>query len=439
MIFLKKAVIVGAGLAGAEAAWQVAKRGIPVELWEMRPEKLTPAHETGFFAELVCSNSLKSRNLDNASGLLKEELRQLDSLIMRSADVHQVPAGGALAVDRDDFAKEITEILTNHPLVKVKNAELKDIPVERPLIIATGPLTDGDFKEEIIKLTGENYFYFFDAAAPIVTRDSINFEKVFEASRYNKGEGVYLNCPMSEEEYLHFYDELIKAEIYQKKDFEKKTYFEGCMPIEELARRGVKTLSFGPLKPVGLAEPKTGKMPCAVVQLRQDNKSGTLYNLVGFQTNLTWPEQKRIFSLIPGLEKAEFVRYGVMHRNSFINAPKLLLQTNQLKKDGSVFFAGQITGVEGYLESTASGLVAGINAANLFQGKKPLTFPQDTAIGALHHYLQNASAVNFQPMNINFGLFPPLTEKIRNKKERNLRISQNALKTLRNFMQMNGI
>lgn len=436
---MKGVIIVGAGLAGAEAAWQVVKREIPVELWEMRPGKQTPAHETGFFAELVCSNSLKSTSLDNASGLLKEELRQLDSLIMRSAENHQVPAGGALAVDREDFAKEITKTLANHPLVKIKNAELKCIPDHRPLIIATGPLTDGAFKEAIIKFTGEDYFYFFDAAAPIVAKDSINFEKVFVASRYDKGEAAYLNCPMNEEEYKEFYEELIGARIYPKKDFEKKTYFEGCMPIEELARRGMKTLSFGPLRPVGLIDPTTGKVPYAVVQLRQDDKSGSLYNLVGFQTNLTWPEQKRVFSLVPGLEKAEFVRYGVMHRNSFINAPKLLSETNQLKNGEEIFFAGQLTGVEGYLESVASGLVAGLNAVNMVQNKKPLIFPENTAIGALHHYLRNASASNFQPMNINFGLFPPLPVKIRSKKERNQKISQGALETLRNFIQINCI
>ncbi|MFA5536073.1 MAG: methylenetetrahydrofolate--tRNA-(uracil(54)-C(5))-methyltransferase (FADH(2)-oxidizing) TrmFO [Bacillota bacterium] len=436
---MKEVVIAGAGLAGAEAAWQIVKRGIPVELWEMRPVKLTPAHKTGFFAELVCSNSLKSTSLDNASGLLKEELKHLDSLIMKVAEKSQVPAGGALAVDREGFAEGVTKALTAHSLVKVINSELKQIPDGRPLIIATGPLTDGAFKEAIVELTGEDYFYFFDAAAPIITKESIDLNKVFEASRYNKGEAAYLNCPMDEQEYQQFYQELINAEVFPRKDFERGKFFEACVPIEELALRGQKTLTFGPLKPVGLIDPRTGKLPYAVIQLRQDDKRGNLYNMVGFQTNLTWPEQKKVFSLIPGLERADFVRYGVMHRNSFINAPRLLTQSNQLKKEKGVFFAGQLTGVEGYLESTASGLVAGLNAVNLVRDKKLLSFPQETAIGALHYYLVNTMATDFQPMNINFGLFPPLSKKLKSKKERNLHISRRALETLDSFIRINNI
>ncbi len=436
---MKEVVIAGAGLAGAEAAWQIVKRGIPVELWEMRPVKLTPAHKTGFFAELVCSNSLKSTSLDNASGLLKEELKHLDSLIMKVAEKSQVPAGGALAVDREGFAEGVTKALTAHSLVKVINSELKQIPDGRPLIIATGPLTDGAFKEAIVELTGEDYFYFFDAAAPIITKESIDLNKVFEASRYNKGEAAYLNCPMDEQEYQQFYQELINAEVFPRKDFERGKFFEACVPIEELALRGQKTLTFGPLKPVGLIDPRTGKLPYAVIQLRQDDKRGNLYNMVGFQTNLTWPEQKKVFSLIPGLERADFVRYGVMHRNSFINAPRLLTQSNQLKKEKGVFFAGQLTGVEVYLESAASGLVAGLNAVNLVRDKKLLSFPQETAIGALHYYLVNTMATDFQPMNINFGLFPPLSKKLKSKKERNLHISRRALETLDSFIRINNI
>ena len=436
---MQKLLIVGAGLAGAEAAWQAAKRGIAVELWEMRPQKMTPAHETGLFAELICSNSLKAISLDNASGLLKEEMCLLDSIIVKTAHEHRVPAGGALAVDRNAFAQAITEFLTGHPLITVVNEEMTSIPEHRPLIIATGPLTEGAFAGAFGELIGEDYYYFFDAAAPIVTLSSIDETKVFRSSRYGKGEDDYINCPMTQEEYEIFYHALLEAEVHPKKPFEKESYFEGCMPVEVLARRGKQTLLYGALKPKGLVDPKTGKEPFAVVQLRQDNKEGTLYNLVGFQTNLKWPEQKRVFSLIPGLEQAEFVRYGVMHRNSFINAPKLLEPTNQLKRQQGIFVAGQLTGVEGYVESAASGLVAGINAARLVLGLDLLTFPVDTAIGALHHYLATASPTNFQPMGINFGLLPPLETRIRNKRERNQQISQKALASLAKFKQINGI
>ncbi|HHW08023.1 MAG TPA: FADH(2)-oxidizing methylenetetrahydrofolate--tRNA-(uracil(54)-C(5))-methyltransferase TrmFO [Clostridia bacterium] len=436
---MRKLVIVGAGLAGAEAAWQAAKRGVRVELWEMRPEKMTPAHRTGWFAELVCSNSLKAKGLDNASGLLKEEMRLLDSLIIRCADKHQVPAGGALAVDREDFSREVTEVIKSHPRINVVQAEVTEIPHDRPVIIATGPLTGGKLAEAIKTLTGEDYFYFFDAASPIVTLESINQSKVFKSSRYGKGEADYINCPMTEEEYEVFYRALLEAEEAPKKEFEREIYFEGCMPVEVLARRGKQTLLYGPLKPVGLVDPRTGKEPFAVVQLRQDNKEGTLYNLVGFQTNLKWPEQKRVFSLIPGLEEAEFVRYGVMHRNSFINAPKLLDAANQLKSEKGLFFAGQLTGVEGYVESAASGLVAGINAARWLQGLTPLVFPVETAIGALHHYLVSTPVTDFQPMGINFGLLPPLDRRIKDKRERNKQISQRALINLQTFIENNGI
>lgn len=425
--------IIGAGLAGSEAAWQLARRGIKVCLWEMRPGKKTPAHKTGYFAELVCSNSLRSNHLANAVGLLKEEMRQLDSLIIKVADEQQVPAGGALAVDREGFAREVTRRLEEHPMVEVIREEIKSIPSLRPLIIATGPLTSENLTSSIRKLTGEDYLYFFDAAAPIVTADSLNYEKVFKASRYERGEAAYLNCPMQEDEYDRFYQALVSAEEYPLKEFEDEAYFEGCLPIEEMARRGKKTLLFGPLKPVGLVDPATGEQPYAVVQLRQDNREGTLYNLVGFQTRLKWGEQKRVFRMIPGLEKAEFVRYGVMHRNTFINSPVLLRPTYQYRDDAGLFFAGQITGVEGYVESAASGLVAGINAARLCRGKDPLTFPAETAIGALAHYISTRAKVDFQPMNISFGIIKPLTEKIRNKWERKLAYSRRALQVLKDF------
>lgn len=435
---MKSVTIIGGGLAGVEAAWQISRRGVPVELWEMRPQKLTPAHKTGYFAELVCSNSLKSVNLDNASGLLKAEMELLDSLIIKTAKKHRVPAGGALAVDRDNFAKEITAVLTEHNLISVKYIEAKNIPQRRPLIIASGPLTAGPLADAISQLTGEEYFSFYDAAAPIVTLASIDQDRVFRGSRYGKGDGDYINCPMTEEEYLAFFNGLMEAEQYPLHDFEQETFFEGCVPIEALGKRGFQTLLFGPLRPVGLDNPKTGERPYAVVQLRQDNKEGTLYNMVGFQTNLKWGEQNRVFRLIPGLEQAEFVRYGVMHRNSFINSPKLLKATTQLSSEEGIYFAGQLTGVEGYMESAASGLVAGINAAYEVLGKQKVVFPQETAIGALHYYI--TSAINdFQPMNINFGLFPPLSSRIRNKKQRNLAISQRSLENLTNFMLDNDI
>lgn len=398
--------IIGAGLAGAEAAWQAARMGCFVKLYEMRPKKQTPAHRTGEFAELVCSNSLRAANIENAVGLLKEEMRRLHSLIMESADLHRVPAGGALAVDRESFSLFITKKIEEHPKITVIREEVIDIPREGISIIASGPLTSEPLAKAIARFLGTGYLYFYDAVAPIITADSINYDIVFRASRYGKGEEDYLNCPMTEEEYNRFYDALISAQIHQQKEFENEIYFEGCMPVEEMARRGRKTLAFGPMKPVGLIDPRTGKRPYAVVQLRQDNAAATLYNIVGFQTHLKWEEQRRVFRLIPGLEKAEFARFGVMHRNTFINSPAVLMPTMQVKKHPQVFFAGQITGVEGYVESASNGLVAGINASRLALGKDPLVFPRETAMGSLCHYITNADAKSFQPMNITFGLLP---------------------------------
>lgn len=430
-VSVKEVNVIGAGLAGSEAAWQLANRGIKVKLYEMRPIKQTPAHHTDKFAELVCSNSLRANSLTNAVGVLKEEMRRLNSVIISSADECSLPAGGALAVDRHEFSALVTERVKNHENVTVYHEVVDEIP-DGPTIIATGPLTASGLADYLKKLTGEEYLYFYDAAAPIVEADSINMEKVYLKSRYDKGEAAYLNCPMTKEEFERFYNALISAETVPLREFEKEIYFEGCMPIEVMAKRGEKTLLFGPMKPVGLEHPETNELPYAVVQLRQDNSSGTLYNIVGFQTHLKWGEQKKIIQMIPGLEQAEIVRYGVMHRNTFINSPKLLKPTYQYKKRDDLFFAGQITGVEGYVESAASGLVAGINAARLVQGKEPFVFPATTAIGSLAHYITTADPKNFQPMNINFGLFEPLPEKVRNKQERNEQIAERALATIQN-------
>jgi len=427
--------VIGAGLAGSEAAWQIAKSGVKVTLYEMRPVRQTPAHHTDKFAELVCTNSLRSNAITNAVGVLKEEMRILDSLIMSAADRNAVPAGGALAVDRESFSSEVTSRLREHPLIEVRNEEVTEIP-EGIVVIATGPLTSPELSAKISEITGEDYFYFFDAAAPIIEKDSIDMDKVFLASRYDKGEAAYINCPMNEEEFEAFYDALITAEAAPVKDFEKEMYFEGCMPIEVMAKRGKQTVLFGPMKPVGLVDPRTGKQPHAVVQLRQDNSAGTLYNMVGFQTHLKWGEQKRVFSMIPGLEHAEIVRYGVMHRNTFINSPKLLRPTYQFRDRDDLFFAGQMTGVEGYVESAASGLVAGINAARHALGLEPLVFPEDTTLGSMAKYITTADFRNFQPMNANFGLFPPLDQKIRNKKEKNETIARRALERIQNFSTM---
>lgn len=425
--------VVGAGLAGSEAAWQLAKRGVPVRLYEMRPKKRTPAHRSGQFAELVCSNSLRANSLHNAVGILKEEMRKLDSLIMKSADRHAVPAGGALAVDREAFSEEITQTLCDHPLIEVIHEEVEEIP-DGITIIATGPLTSEKLSEKLRTLTGEEYLYFYDAAAPIVTKESISMDQVFVASRYDKGEAAYINCPMTEEEFDRFYQALITAEVNPLKEFEKEIYFEGCIPIEVLAKRGKKTLLFGPMKPVGLIDPRTGKRPFAVVQLRQDNQSGTLYNIVGFQTHLKWGAQKDVLQLIPGLEEAEIVRYGVMHRNTFINSPKLLKSTYQFKERENLFFAGQMTGVEGYVESAASGLIAGINAARLALGQEPKVLPDTTVMGSLAHYITTASAKHFQPMNANFGLLAPLENRPRAKKERAEQYAARAISNIQNFL-----
>lgn len=422
--------VIGAGLAGAEAAWQIVKRGVKVRLCEMRPEKQTPAHKSGDFAELVCSNSLRSAALENAVGLLKEEMRRLDSLIMSCADGTKVPAGGALAVDRNLFAGCVTEKLTGHPLVEIIRREIHEIPVDDVVILATGPLTSEILSEAVRRFTGNDYLYFYDAVAPIVSAESINMDKVFRSSRYGKGDSAYLNCPFTREEYETFWDALVKAEKAPRKEFDREVHFEGCMPVETLAARGRDTLRYGPLKPVGLTDPRTNKGSYAVAQLRQENNEGSLFNLVGFQTSLKWSEQQKVFRLIPGLENAEFVRFGVMHRNTYINSPVLLEPTYQSKTRSGLFFAGQITGVEGYVESAASGLVAGINAARLAQGKEPFVFPRETAHGALAHYITSADPARFQPMNINFGLFPSPGVKFQDKKERCRIIAGIALKSI---------
>ncbi|MEK5039561.1 FADH(2)-oxidizing methylenetetrahydrofolate--tRNA-(uracil(54)-C(5))-methyltransferase TrmFO [Sporosarcina sp. FSL K6-3457] len=424
--------VIGAGLAGSEAAWQIANRGVNVRLYEMRPVKQTPAHHTGKFAELVCSNSLRANNLTNAVGVIKEEMRKLDSLIIRAADACAVPAGGALAVDRHEFAGNVTDTIRNHPLIEIVNEEVTELS-EGITIIATGPLTSPALAEQIRKLTGEEYLYFYDAAAPIIEKDSIDMDKVYLKSRYDKGEAAYLNCPMNEEEFERFHNALVAAEVVPLKEFEKEIYFEGCMPVEVLAQRGEKTLLFGALKPVGLEHPETGKRPKAVVQLRQDDAAGTLYNIVGFQTHMKWGAQKEVINLIPGLENVEIVRYGVMHRNTFINSPRVLHATYQLKANSNIFFAGQMTGVEGYVESAGSGLIAGINAANLALGKEPILFPHETALGSMARYITEADPKNFQPMNINFGLFPDLGERVKSKVERAEKHAERALKAIVEF------
>ncbi|WP_163101495.1 FADH(2)-oxidizing methylenetetrahydrofolate--tRNA-(uracil(54)-C(5))-methyltransferase TrmFO [Peribacillus alkalitolerans] len=426
--------VIGAGLAGSEAAWQIAQRGVKVNLYEMRPVRQTPAHHTDKFAELVCSNSLRANTLTNAVGVLKEEMRRLDSIIISSADACAVPAGGALAVDRHEFAGRVTEMVKNHPNVTVIHEEITEIP-EGPTVIATGPLTSPALSEQLKALTGEEYLYFYDAAAPIIEKESINMDKVYLKSRYDKGEAAYLNCPMTEEEFDRFYDALIAAETVPVKEFEKEIFFEGCMPIEVMGARGKKTMLFGPLKPVGLEDPRTGKRPFAVVQLRQDDAAGTLYNIVGFQTHLKWGPQKDVIQLIPGLENAEIIRYGVMHRNTFINSPKVLEPTYQFKNRKDLFFAGQMTGVEGYVESAASGLIAGINAARLSMGQELLVFPAETSMGSMARYITTTSAKNFQPMNANFGLFPELPVKIKSKKERYEMHANRALETIQNFVK----
>lgn len=431
----KHVTIIGAGLAGSEAAWQAANAGVKVTLYEMRPKKSSPAHHTEQFAELVCSNSFRAKGLGNAVGVLKEEMRQFNSLIMSAAAKHEVPAGGALAVDRHLFSAEVTKQLKNHPNITVVNEEITEIPTDGITVIATGPLTSESLAKSIVEMTDSEGLYFYDAAAPIIEKSSIDMDKVYLKSRYDKGEAAYLNCPMSKEEFYAFREALVEAEVAPLNSFEKETYFEGCMPIEVMANRGEKTMLFGPMKPVGLEDPKTGKRPYAVVQLRQDNAAGSLYNIVGFQTHLKWGEQKRIIQMIPGLENAEIVRYGVMHRNTFMNSPELLLPTYQAQGDERLFFAGQMTGVEGYVESAASGLLAGLNAARLAQEKAPLIFPRETAMGALAYYITHTDAKHFQPMNVNFGIIADLPERIRDKKERNEQLAQRALAHIETIKQ----
>ena len=427
--------VVGAGLAGSEASYQLAQRGVKVNLIEMRPVKQTPAHHTDKFAELVCSNSLRGNALTNAVGVLKEEMRQLDSLIISAADKARVPAGGALAVDRHDFAGYVTETLKNHPNITVLNEEINSIP-EGYTIIATGPLTTDKLANEIVEATGKDQLYFYDAAAPIIEKDSIDMKKVYLKSRYDKGEAAYLNCPMTEDEFNTFYDALMEAEVAPVNEFEKEKYFEGCMPFEVMAERGRKTLLFGPMKPVGLEDPKTGETPYAVVQLRQDDAAGTLYNIVGFQTHLKWGAQKDVIRLIPGLENVEIVRYGVMHRNTFINSPDVLTETYELKGREELYFAGQMTGVEGYVESAASGLVAGINVAHKMLNKGEVIFPRETMIGSMAYYISHAkNEKNFQPMNANFGLLPTLEKKVKDKKLRYEKLADRALTYLDNYKQ----
>ena len=425
---MNKVKIIGAGLAGCEAAMQLANRGVNVELYEMKPKKRTPAHKTNFFAELVCSNSLKASRIDSAAGLLKEEMRRLNSLCLEAADSCSVAAGGALAVDRELFAEYITEKIKSHPNITVINEVVSEIPNDGVTVIATGPLTDGVLAENISKLCDGGNLSFYDAAAPIVTKDSLDFTKVFYGARYGKGGDDYINCPMNKEEYTIFYNELINDESAPIHEFDKQpNVYEGCMPVEILAKRGEDSIRFGPLKPVGLRDPRTDHRPWAVVQLRAENRDGTLYNLVGFQTNLKFPEQKRVFSLIPGLENAEFMRYGVMHRNSFINSPRILNKDLSLKENCNVFFAGQLSGVEGYMESAASGIIAGLNAVARINETEPVILPKFTMIGALLGYITDESVVNFQPMGANFGIIPELTPHIRDKRERYMALSLRSL------------
>ena len=420
--------VIGAGLAGCEAALQLAKHGIEVSLYEMKPIKFSPAHKSENFAELVCSNSLKAERIENACGLLKEEMRQFGSVMMEAADESKVPAGGALAVDRDKFSQYITDKINNEPLIEVVHDEVTHINPEEYTIIAAGPLASEGLSDAIKELTGSEHLSFYDAAAPIVTEESINKSRVFKAARYDRVTADYINCPMTQEEYTSFYNELVSAETAPLKEFENSKVFEGCMPVEVMAKRGFETLLFGPLKPVGLVNPKTGKDDAyAVVQLRQDNFEGTLYNLVGFQTNLKWGEQKRVFSMIPGLENAEFVKYGVMHRNTFINSPKLLDEYYRMRKYGKIYFAGQITGVEGYVESASSGIMAGYNLAHELLGRPLIPPSQKTVIGALALYVSNEANTSFQPMNANFGIVEGLSERIRKKQERYAKIAQRAL------------
>lgn len=431
----KKVCVIGAGLAGTEASFKLAEEGIKVDLYEMRPTKMTPAHKTPFFAEVVCSNSLGSFEVGTGSGLLKEEMKLLDSLILKVAEKHKVPAGGALAVDRIKFSKEITDILENHPNINVIREEIKKIPKDYDyVIIATGPLTSEELSKEIQNLTGQEYLYFYDAIAPTVDAETVDFSKGFWADRYGKGTGDYFNCVLTEEEYEIFYNELLKGEQVPLKDFERAVFFEGCLPIEEIARRGKETLLYGPMKPVGLTDPKTGKRPFAVVQLRKENKEGTLLSLVGFQTKLKYPEQKRIFRLIPALKDATFVRLGSIHRNTFIQSQKVLFPTLQLRKNPKIFFAGQITGVEGYVASAATGILAGINVSRLIKGLEPVIPPKETMLGGLINYITTEKD-ELQPMNPNFALLPDLPKKVRDKRKRKQLKAERAINKMKEFIQ----
>ncbi len=432
---MSEIIVIGAGLAGSEAAYQISRRGIKVKLYEMRPFKLTPAHKTGLFGELVCSNSLRSKELTKAVGLLKQELKELDSLIIEAAERCQIPGGKAWVVDRNCFANYITQRLSKDPLIEIIREEVKEIPKDKIVVIATGPLTSEPLAQNLAGLIEVPFLHFYDALSPIVYADSIDWDKVFVADRGSQEEGVYVNCPLNREEYETFVEELLRAEKVPLRDFEEPKYFEGCLPIEVMAERGKDTLRFGPMKPTGLIDPKTGSEPYAVVQLRPENKAKTLYNMVGFQTKLKYSEQERIFRMIPGLNKAEFARLGSIHRNTFVNAPLVLTPALQLKNFPQIFLAGQITGVEGYVESTAMGLLAGVNAVRLYQGKELFILPPETAIGALVHYLQTANPKHFQPMNINWGLLPPLKNPRISKKEKYFRLADRALQRLKEWKE----
>ena len=431
---MKKVTVFGAGLAGCECAWQLAKRGVEVRLYEMKPNKMTPAHSSEYFAELVCSNSLRSDELTNAVGLLKAEMRKMGSLIMESADKNRVAAGGALAVDREGFSKYITEKIKSCPNIELVSEEATDFP-EGELVVATGPLTSDALAEKLEKLCNCSGLHFYDAVAPIVTLESVDMDNAFFASRYDKGTADYVNCPMNEEEYKAFVKELASAKEAPVHGFDDGGVFEGCMPVEVMARRGEETLRYGPLKPVGLRDPRNGKENYAVVQLRRDNADGTIYNLVGFQTHLTWGEQKRVFSMIPALKNAEFVRYGVMHRNTYLNSPQLLDRYYRLKSDPRISFAGQMTGVEGYVESASSGMLVGIETAARLLELEPVNFPQETAIGALGLYISGGSVGDFQPMNINFGIITPLGYRVKGKRNKNAEISARALRIIDELME----
>ena len=435
----KRVTVIGAGLAGCEASWQIARSGVPVTLYEMKPIRYSDAHHMAGFAELVCSNSLRSNQLENAVGLLKEEMRIMGSLIMSSADLSSVPAGGALAVDREEFSDKVTNAIRNHPLIEVMHGEIQQVPAEGIVVIATGPLTDGALFEDIKKLIGDKTLHFFDAAAPILFSESIDREIVFAMSRYGKGGDDYLNCPMNEEEYDAFWNALISAELASVKDFDKETVFEGCMPIETMAKRGKDTMRYGPMKPVGLIDPRTGREPYACIQLRQDDRSASMYNIVGFQTRLKFAEQERVFRMIPGLAKAEFARMGVMHRNTYLNSPGLLGSDYSLLSNPRIYFAGQITGVEGYIESSASGMLAGIHAAAQAKGESvPGSFPDETMMGAMAAYISDPSLRAFSPMNANFGLIRPLDYRVKGKKEKYLKYAERSLDVMRDLRKSFG-